>query len=167
MVIRNLSVKTARICLSYGKVHVILYIRWALYISKHFLASHFEQFCAASSIFRWGCLFYVPTPEMYPPIRPDLVFLILHNTSVHTVVSLFSPVKLPSFCVLFAVLRRKWPQTYVGSYLCLNLLKLGVTYDLCTKIFLKKQGGHTPGGAEPICSKEDISICSLIFHMIE
>ena len=38
-----------------------------LFISKHSLASHFEQFCAASSIFRWGCLFYVLTPENYPP----------------------------------------------------------------------------------------------------
>ena len=44
----------------------------------------------------------------------------------------------------------------------MNLLKLGATYDLCTKIFLKKQGGIPPGGAEPICSAEDISICSLI-----
>ena len=76
-------------------------------ISKHSLASHFEQFCAASSIFRWGCLFYVLTPENYPPIRPDLVFSILHNTTVHSVVAPFLLVKLPPFGVLFAVLRRK------------------------------------------------------------
>ena len=76
-------------------------------ISKHSLASHFEQFCAASSIFRWGCLFYVLTPENYPPIRPDFVFSILHNTSVHSVVTPFLSVKSPPFGVLFAVLRRK------------------------------------------------------------
>ena len=44
----------------------------------------------------------------------------------------------------------------------MNLLKLGVTHALCMKIFLKKQGGIPPGGAEPICSKEDIAVCSLI-----
>ena len=46
----------------------------------------------------------------------------------------------------------------------MNLLKSGVTHALCTKIFLKKQGGIPPGGAEPICSAEDISVCSLINH---
>ena len=29
--------------------------------------------------------------------------------------------------------------------------------------FFEKTGGHTPGDAEPICSKEDISVCSLIY----
>ena len=44
----------------------------------------------------------------------------------------------------------------------MNLLKSGVTHALCTKIFLKKQGAYPPGGAEPICSSEDISVRSLI-----